>query len=137
MASTVWSSSALVKSVCTVLHVPADVLISIDGKGKFLIPGLIDSHMHAGNGRRALNRELIFGVTTSLGMYDDPAVAREMRIEAEERASFKSAGMGATAPKGHGTEYSLVIPTVASPDEADRCVADRAAEGSDSVPARV
>src|SRR5262249_29031149 len=69
---------------------------TIDGKGKFLIPGLIDSHMHLSGELRALNRELVFGVTTSLGMGDDLALAREMRVEVDGRASFKSAGMYAT-----------------------------------------
>jgi imidazolonepropionase-like amidohydrolase len=103
----------------------------IDGGGQFLIPGLIDSHMHAGDGLHALERELVFGVTTSFGMFDDPAVARQMRVETYGRASFRSAGIGATAPNGHGTEYGEVIPTVSSPAEADRFVADRVAEGSD------
>jgi imidazolonepropionase-like amidohydrolase len=102
-----------------------------DGGGRVLIPGLIDSHMHAGDGVRVLQEQLVFGVTTSLGMYDDPDVARKLRVETDDGSAFKSAAMGATVPAGHGTEYGGPVPTVSAPEEADQFVESRMREGSD------
>ncbi|HEV7672151.1 MAG TPA: hypothetical protein VGS22_26840 [Thermoanaerobaculia bacterium] len=51
------------------VKIPAGVE-TIDGTGKTLLPGLIDSHVHTwGN---ALERALAFGVTTQLDMFSDP-----------------------------------------------------------------
>ena len=104
----------------------------VDAHGRAIIPGLFDSHMHAGDGVRVLTQEAVFGVTTSLGMFDDPEVARRLRPESVVRSGFKSAGLGATVPGGHGTEYGGdPIPTVSGAEDADRFVANRIAEGSD------
>ena len=107
----------------------------IDGTGKTLLPGLIDSHTHAYEDR-ALKQALVFGVTTELDMFGDPAKNRELRAkeragEATGEADLRSAGVLATAPKGHGTEYGVPIPTLIRPDEAAAFVADRVKDGSD------
>lgn len=107
---------------------------TIDGKGKTLLPGLIDAHAHTwGNG---LERALAFGVTTQLDMFSDVGFARQMReAQAKDgapgRADLQSAGILATAPGGHGTQFGLTIPTLTKPEEADAFVAARLAEGSD------
>src|SRR6185436_5918082 len=44
-----------------------------------------------------------------------------------------SAGTVVTAPGGHGTEYGMTIPTIASPDSAQAFVDARIAEGSDYI----
>ncbi len=46
------------------------------------------------------------------------------------QATLYSAGVLATAPKGHGTEYGIEIPTISSPEQADAFVRERIAEGS-------
>ena len=107
----------------------------IDGTGKTLLPGLIDSHTHAYEDK-ALKQALVFGVTTELDMFGDPAKNRELRAkeragEATGQADLRSAGVLATAPKGHGTEYGIPIPTVSRPEEAAGFVADRMKDGSD------
>jgi len=46
---------------------PPDGAIEIDGEGKYLIPGIIDSHMHLPGGRTGTgNREMIMDVETGL-----------------------------------------------------------------------
>src|SRR5262249_44113903 len=50
---------------------PADA-VRIDGRGKTLLPGLIDAHTHVFPG--ALEQALAFGVTTELDMMSDPKV---------------------------------------------------------------
>jgi imidazolonepropionase-like amidohydrolase len=107
----------------------------IDGKGKTLLPGLIDAHTHA-YGNRALYQAVAFGVTTEIEMFGDPRRIRALR-EADARgerpreAALWSAGILATAPGGHGTEYGFPIPTLRTPEEADAFVAARVSEGSD------
>jgi imidazolonepropionase-like amidohydrolase len=107
----------------------------IDGTGKTLLPGLIDSHTHAYEDK-ALKQALVFGVTTELDMFGDPAKNRELRQrelrgEVTGQADLRSAGVLATAPKGHGTEYGIPIPTLSKPEEAAAFVADRVKDGSD------
>src|SRR4029453_14166627 len=82
--------------------------VTIDGQGKTLLPGLIDSHTHTWGD--ASKTALMFGVTTELDMFTDAAAARTARAEqaagkASDRADLFSAGTLVTVPKGHGTEY--------------------------------
>ena len=55
---------------------PAD-LPAIDGRGRTLLPGLIDAHVHTWGD--ALAETLNFGVTTVLDMFSDPGPHRELR----------------------------------------------------------
>ncbi|MDQ2890590.1 MAG: CIA30 family protein [Gemmatimonadota bacterium] len=109
---------------------------TIEGAGATLMPGLIDSHVHAFGD--ALQQALMFGVTTELDMFTDPQFAAAMRAEQKSgnvatRADLFSAGFLATAPKGHGTEYGFAVPTITSPDSAQAWVDKRIAEGSDYI----
>jgi len=115
--------------------VPAGATI-VEGRGRTLLPGLIDAHTHAYG--EALERALAFGVTTELDMFSDHEYAARMRREqsadqASARADLYSAGTLATAPGGHGTEYGLRIPTLSSAAEAASFVDARIAEGSDYI----
>lgn len=109
----------------------------IDGTGKTLLPGFIDSHTHAFND--ALERALVFGVTTELDMFTSHQAAAAWRAEqasatgAPRRADIFSAGTLVTAPRGHGTQYGMAIPTISSPEEAQAFVDARLAEGSDFI----
>jgi len=117
------------------LQAPAG-LAEIDGRGRTLLPGLIDAHVHTfGNG---LFDALNFGVTTVLDMFTDPAVVRELKPAREafapsSHADLYSAGSLATAPGGHGTEFGLPVPTLSMPSEASAWVDARIAEGSDWI----
>jgi len=108
----------------------------VDGRGKTLMPGLIDSHAHAFGD--ALAEALAYGVTTELDMFTDARDARAKRAEQRaghvaSRADLFSAGTLVTAPRGHGTEYGMPIPTIDSPDSAQSFVDARIAEGSDYI----
>jgi imidazolonepropionase-like amidohydrolase len=115
---------------------PPDGAEIIDGTGHTLLPGLIDSHTHAYGA--ALKQAVMFGVTTELDMFTDHRMAAQMRKEqaeakAADRADLFSAGTLVTAPGGHGTEYGIKIPTIASPGEAQAFVDARVGEGSDYI----
>jgi imidazolonepropionase-like amidohydrolase len=108
----------------------------VNAYGKTLLPGLIDAHTHAYED--ALERAVVFGVTTELDMFTDPRFAAAKREEQRHgvvttRADLLSAGVLATAPHGHGTEYGIPIPTLTRPDEAQAWVDARIAEGSDYI----
>lgn len=117
------------------ISAPAGAAV-IDGRGKTLLPGLIDAHTHAWGD--ALRSALAFGVTTELDMFTAVEGARAARAEqavgrATDRADLFSAGVLVTVPRGHGTEYGMPIPTLTSADSAQAFVDARIAEGSDYI----
>lgn len=109
--------------------------IRVDATGHTLLPGLIDAHTHTFS-RASLVAALRYGVTTELDHFTVVSFAAQMRAEQGEepvrdRADLFSAGTLATREGGHGTQYGMAIPTVASAADAPDFVADRKAEGSD------
>ena len=109
-------------------------ILTVDGSGSTLLPGLIDAHVHSRT-VDDLQQALRFGVTTVLDMaIMDAAQERALREAAATRtdvADLRSAGIPATSPSGHGTEYGIPIPTISSADDADAFVAARKRDGSD------
>lgn len=106
----------------------------VNTNGQTLLPGLIDAHAHAFGD--ALTRQSQYGVTTVLDMFTQPVVlqaAKPLRSETSQsnQADLWSAGILATAPKGHGTEYGMQIPVITGPEHALEFVKARKAEGSD------
>lgn len=104
----------------------------IDGKGRTLLPGLIDAHVHA---YRHHELPLLFGVTTQIDMFTGVSVMQDITRRMQrgangDQADLYSAGTLATAPGGHGTEYGMAIPTLTRPEEAQAFVDARIAEGS-------
>jgi imidazolonepropionase-like amidohydrolase len=109
----------------------------IDGRGKTLIPGLIDCHTHAFL-PGMLRQAAVFGVTTELDMFTVNLFARAMRAgqasgRALDRADLFSAGTLVTVKGGHGSQYRVPIPTISKPEEAQAFVDARIAEGSDYI----
>jgi cytosine/adenosine deaminase-related metal-dependent hydrolase len=81
----------------------------IEGTGQTLLPGLIDSYIHAwGSLERVLQKALLFGVTTELEMQcDGDGLAPVNKLRApdhSELADIRSSGFAVTVPGGHGTE---------------------------------
>lgn len=110
---------------------PADQLI--DAEGGMLLPGLIDCHVHTFS-PAMLEQTLIFGVTTNLDMFMPVEFARAMRASpSPNHADFLTAGTLVTAPRGHGTQFGLPIPTIETPEQAQEFVDDRVDEGSDYI----
>jgi imidazolonepropionase-like amidohydrolase len=131
----IWVQNGRIKAVGADVKAPSSVR-SINGAGETLLPGLIDSHTHAFGS--ALKEALAFGVTTELDMFTDHNYAAQIKKEQAEGkdldlADLRSAGTLVTAPKGHGTEYGMAIPTISAPGEAQAFVDARIAEGSDYI----
>ncbi|MBV9990190.1 MAG: amidohydrolase family protein [Alphaproteobacteria bacterium] len=113
-------------------------LETIEGRGKTLLPGLIDAHVHVFPG--AQQDALRFGVTTELDMFSMLPFLKDWQ---EQRRSLRrtsgadtwSAGIGVTAPGGHPTEMSgpFTVPVLAPGDDARAFVDKRVKEGSDYI----
>jgi predicted amidohydrolase YtcJ len=119
----VWVQDGKVFAVGRDLKLPGGVRI-IDGNGDTLLSGLIDAHAHTYT-RTGLKEELIFGVTTELGMQNDPVFVSSIKREQAARTSLDladifSAGWPATVPGGHGAEGGAAVPTLTRPDEAQQ-----------------
>jgi imidazolonepropionase-like amidohydrolase len=104
----------------------------VSGKGRTLLPGLIDSHVHA---FRHFELPLVFGVTTQVDMFTSVQYVQQMTKAMaagtnRDQADLFSAGTLITAPGGHGTEFGMPIPTLKSAAEAQDFVDARIAEGS-------
>jgi imidazolonepropionase-like amidohydrolase len=110
----------------------------IDGAGKTLLPGLIDSHTHAF--QSALEEAINFGVTTELDMFTMPEFANDQQALRDRRSNTQSADLFsatilATAPGGHGTEYGFDIPVLSTVEQVSDFVDQRVEQGADYIKA--
>jgi imidazolonepropionase-like amidohydrolase len=105
----------------------------IDCAGGVLLPGLIDSHVHL-DGPGRLARLASFGVTTALDMGSVPGETAALRGQAGQ-TDIRSAGIPAIAPGSLHSHFPGVGQPglIGGPEEAQRFVADRVAEGSDYI----
>jgi imidazolonepropionase-like amidohydrolase len=115
---------------------PGDVPV-LDGRGRTLLPGLIDAHAHVQN-ETGLRNALRFGVTTELDMMTDVAFLQAHRAQRDrwtrtDLADLFSAGTPATSPGGMGTQFGMPVPPIANPSEAPAFVRARLAEGSSYI----
>jgi imidazolonepropionase-like amidohydrolase len=90
------------------LKAPAGAEV-INGKGRTLLPGLIDAHVHLpDNAEDAMRQALACGVTTQLDMFSAGDRLKKIKaLEAEDRtglAAVRTAGTGVTVAGGHPTE---------------------------------
>lgn len=110
-----------------------------DGRGKFLVPGFVDAHVHIIDPScTELEDAARFGVTAVFDQYmplETLAACKETGAAAikTRRATLYSAGTLVTSPGGHGTQFGMDVPTIVSPNEAAQFVAARLSEGSDWI----
>lgn len=112
-------------------HEFADV---VDGEGGFLIPGLIDAHVHV-HSELHLQQLLSYGVTTALDMAMWPSEKKHRLCGLERSPALLSAGLPATKA---GSVHSSVLPLpkeafLSGPEAAQSWVQRRVAEGSDYI----
>lgn len=123
---------------------------TIDLRGKWILPGLVDSHVHSfGNvgpdlqpGRLLQTKgtakvALYSGVTAFLDLFSPEDYIFELRdtqrTEGLLGADIYAAGPILTCPDGHGTEYGVPTRTVSTSNEARRTVDSLAARSPDVV----
>jgi imidazolonepropionase-like amidohydrolase len=95
-----------------------------------LLPGLIDAHVHVmGEG---LDEALAFGVTTVLDQANDAAWVDALRARGRGAEVF-TAGLPATAPGGHGTQFGFRPPAVRGPEDAETFVTRWQDSGADWI----
>ncbi|MEM6793569.1 MAG: CIA30 family protein [Acidobacteriota bacterium] len=134
-SSDVRVADGVIQEVGVDLDLP-EGLRTVDGRGKTLLPGLIDAHVHTWGTSRADAAR--FGVTTLLDQFSSPSLLKPARADrrgggSRTEADLFSAGMLATAAGGHGTQYGVPVDTLSAPGEAAEWVRARKAEGSDWV----
>ena len=131
----VWVEDGKVRRVGARLRLPDD-LPRVDGRGHTLLPGLIDGHVHTFGG--TLGDALRFGVTSVLDQFTDPGLLAGARTARDDiartgEADLFSAGMLATAPGGHGTQFGMAVEPLTGPEGAAAWVRARKEEGSDWI----
>ena len=106
----------------------------INGKGKFLMPALTNSHVHAFMAPQ-LEEAAKAGVLNLIDMHGLESVQQYMTAlrDTVNTARLYRAGYAATAPTGHGTQYGFEVPTLEKPEDAKQWVADRVAAGVDHI----
>jgi imidazolonepropionase-like amidohydrolase len=134
----VWVENGLIARVLDGTESTASADI-IEGRGRTLLPGLIDAHVHVpAVPDEALRQFADLGVTTVLDMFGGGRkLASKQRIVAEHLpglADLRVAGFGATAPGSILGKMALQsIPSIDRPDQAQAWVDARIAEGSDYI----
>jgi imidazolonepropionase-like amidohydrolase len=134
---TVTVEDGMIRSVTAAGVRPPDSAVVIDGAGRTLLPGLIDAHVHIGREESTLEQAAALGVTTVLDMWGDPTTLIPLKKEIERgehpnAADFRTAGTGATVPRGHPTQMEgPKFPTLGAGDDVQTFVDARFAEGSD------
>ena len=135
--TTVAVRDGMIRAVGAGVAVPPSAKV-VDGRGKTLLPGLFDAHVHLGTyaPERFLRDALVFGVTTELEMAGSEAsLTLRNRIGSgavPDAADLRSAGTVVTVPKGHPTQMDgPPIPTLAPGDDVQAFVDARFAEGAD------
>ncbi|MDC7993815.1 amidohydrolase family protein [Altibacter sp. HG106] len=103
----------------------------IDGTGKFLMPALTNSHVHAWSAL-ALAEAAQAGVLHLLDMHGMEQYQKTMATlnDSTQYANYFYAGAAATAPEGHGTQFGFEAPTLSTPGEASAFVTERLAAGA-------
>ena len=104
-----------------------------DGSGKYLIPGLINAHVHLwkqSDLRAALQAGVfaVFDLHTSEG----PDMAFRRLRDSASYASYYAAGYAATVPGGHPTQI-FPIETINDSVSPERFVGNRIAKGADLI----
>lgn len=103
----------------------------IDGTGKFLMPAMTNSHVHAW-APNSLMEAANAGVVNLLDMHGVETAQGMMKglKDSTNYARYFVAGAAATVPGGHGTQYGFPTPTLTQPEEAEGFVNDRLAAGA-------
>jgi imidazolonepropionase-like amidohydrolase len=106
---------------------------TIDGSGKYMVPGLINSHVHLWDSKD-LKAALQAGVFAVIDLHssEGPDEAFRQLRDSLEYASYYSAGYAATVPKGHPTQL-FPIETINDSISPELFVKHRIEKGADLI----
>jgi imidazolonepropionase-like amidohydrolase len=107
---------------------------TINGKGYTVLPGLVNTHVHAWFPLH-LQQAAQAGVLATCDMHGS-AFATKFLGQFQDSvgyARYYAAGSGATVPGGHGTQFGMIVPTIDSTTSARQFTLDRIAEGADYI----
>jgi len=110
--------------------IKSDVTV-IDGKGKFLLPAMTNSHVHSFN-KVNLEEAAQAGVLNLLDMHGVEMMQPFLKgfNDSIGYARYYYAGYAATAPGGHGTQYGFPVPTLSTVEDAKGFVEGRIKAGA-------
>lgn len=106
----------------------------IDGKNHTLVPGLVNTHVHAWFPLH-LQQAAQAGVLAVCDMHGTTFAMQFLGQfrDSSNYARYYAAGSGATVPGGHGTQFGMIVPTIDSTNSARQFTLDRIAEGVDYI----
>ena len=106
---------------------------TIDGTGKYLIPGLVNAHVHLWK-KEDLSAALKAGVFAVVDLHssEGPDASFRRLRDSSGYASYYSAGYAATVPGGHPTEL-FPIETINDSVTPEQFVQHRLAKGADLI----
>ena len=107
----------------------------VDGTGKYLVPGLVNSHVHIWEAAQ-LKEAYWAGVLANMGMHaSNPSrdgVMKDLGLE-NGHAFYYTAGVAATVPGGHPTQIAPGIETINDSVSVQQFVDHRIGEGADHI----
>ena len=108
-------------------------LETIDGTGKFIIPGLINSHVHLWT-KKDLKDALHAGIFAVIDLHSSEWTDEAMKKlrDSTGYASYYSSGYAATVPKGHPTQI-FPIETINDSVSPAQFVNNRISKGADLI----
>ena len=129
--TSVYIKNGIIEDIGTSIQL-ADTII--DGTHKFLMPGMVNAHVHAW-AKGALQQAAQAGVLSLLDMHgNEPLQTTLTQLkDSTQYARYFVAGFAATAPGGHGTQYGFPVPTLEKPEDAKSFVNERISNGADYI----
>ena len=117
------------------IELSADDVQVIDGKGGFVIPALINAHVHVWT-EAGLKQAADAGVLTLVDMHGSEDLLKALKQTAASSytlADLYYAGNGATPDGGHGTQFGIPTETINTVEEAHAFVQKRIDAGADHI----
>ncbi|WP_149275941.1 amidohydrolase family protein [Pareuzebyella sediminis] len=108
----------------------------INGTGKYIIPGMVNAHVHVSNIDQ-LKEGFPFGILTLFNMHtgleEREKEWKKISMDSTRYATLYGAGHAATVPGGHPTQFSPNMETINDSVSVEDWVDHRIAKGADYI----
>lgn len=108
----------------------------IDGAGKYLIPGLVNAHVHllsTDNLKESYEHGILANLNMHTGLEDRELKWKKISRDSAGYAILYGSGSAATVPNGHPTQYSPDMETINDTMSVQQWVDNRIALGVDYI----